>query len=121
MHQLEELNRFEEPQHEGLVQEFNEINYINHIKAERVRIIKEDKDPIHIYELLQKHFNQSISEIKKDYDIKLDIIKSRVFIKGSYEKIYILLNYLQSKGIQFESISIDQLRIDLDHFLNKIF
>lgn len=96
--------------------------FLNNPIPVRARIIKEDKDPIHIYELLQKHFiNQSINDLKVDYEVRLDIVRSRVFITGSEEKIYTLLVYLESRGCKFESVEKTQLRIDLDHFVAKIF
>jgi hypothetical protein len=57
--------------------------FLDNSIPDRVRIIKDDKDIIHIYELLQKHFNLSIDELKKDYQIELDIPLSRVFIRGA--------------------------------------
>jgi hypothetical protein len=95
-------------------------NFSDNKAFDMIRIIKEDKDPIHIYELLQTHFNNSIEDLKAEYEIKLDIIKSRVFIKGSEEKIYEVFEYFLSRGMKFESIETNQLRINLDHFFNKM-
>lgn len=95
--------------------------FLDNFISDRIRIIKDDKDPIHVYEILQKHFNQSIEELKEIYSIELDIIKTRIFIKADQNKLCELFNYLQSRGLTFEAVEMDQLRVDLDHFFNKIF
>jgi hypothetical protein len=95
-------------------------NFLAGNPSDRIRIIKADKDPIHIYELFQKHFSLPIEILKDSYKIIVDVIKSRIFIQGSEEKLYNLFLYLEKMGVQFESIEPVQLRIDLDHFLNKI-
>lgn len=95
--------------------------YLDNFITDRVRIIKEDKDPIHIYELLSKNFGESISSLKEKYKVTLDIVKSRVFIEGTSEVIYELFNFLTSRGVEMESVDMNKLRIDLDQFIKKIF
>jgi len=99
-----------------------DTKFLNSPISERNRIIREDKDPIHIYELFQKHFNQSIDELKLDYRIELNIVRSRILIYGNdEEKIYELFLYLKGRGVILEGEGLKWLRIDLNHFLNKIY
>lgn len=95
--------------------------FLDNFIPDRVRIIKEDKDSIHIYELLSKNFGESIESLKTKYSVTLDIVKSRVFIEGSSEAIYELFNFMNSRGLELESVDMNKLRIDLDQFVKKIF
>lgn len=95
--------------------------FLDNFIPDRVRIIKEDKDSIHIYELLSKNFGESIESLKTKYSVTLDIVKSRVFIDGSSEAIYELFNFMNSRGLELESVDMNKLRIDLDQFVKKIF
>lgn len=95
--------------------------FLDNFIPDRVKIIKEDKDSIHIYELLSKNFGESIESLKTKYSVTLDIVKSRVFIEGSSEAIYELFNFMNSRGLELESVDMNKLRIDLDQFVKKIF
>jgi fructose-bisphosphate aldolase class 1 len=95
--------------------------FLDNLIEDRIKIIKKDKDPNHIYELLQKHLKHSIDELKKDYRVTLNIIQRRIFISGTSEKISNLFEYLDGKDVKFESTETDKLRVDLEHFLYRIY
>lgn len=95
--------------------------FLDNLIEDRIRIIKKDKDPNHVYELLREHLKQPIEDLKQNYRITLDIIKRRIYIYGTTEKISNLFEYLDGKDVKFESTETDRLRVDLEHFLYRIY
>ena len=117
-----------------------QVNFLDNTVADRIKIILIDKDPIYVYQILQKHFvGQSIEELKKDYKITLDIFRSKIFFEASEEKISKLLNYFITRGFEIkwdfikgtknirystdqpiEAIELNKLTVKLEPFFEKI-
>lgn len=97
------------------------IPFIYNTIADRIRIILEDNNPDHVYEVLGKHFSKSIEELKSMYSIGLDTFHKRIFIKGNPEVIADLVYYLVQYKLTFESVMMDSLRIDLYEFFRRIY
>lgn len=96
------------------------ISFLERSVSDRIRVIREDKDPIHVYEILGKHLRSSIPELQSMYSITLDFPKNRLFISGEESKIFELFIYLNDRGLDFESITTTDLRLELSKFLLKI-
>jgi len=99
----------------------NGIKFLDNLIPDRIRISQEDKDPIHVYEVLSKNLGESIDDLKNKYNVQMDVIRSQIFISGNYGDIYELFIYMYSRGVEFESIQHDSLRVDLIKFFNKIY
>lgn len=95
--------------------------FTDNILAERIRIVTEDGDPLDVYEILSKHYGESIDLLKTKFTINLDIIRRRIFIEGNMSDICELVQYLYSYDLKFESVTLTSVRIDLDAFFRKIY
>lgn len=97
------------------------IPFIYNTIADRIRIILEDNNPDHVYEVLGKHFSKSIKELKSIYTIKLDVFRKRIFIDGNSKDIADLVYYSVQYNLTFESVTMNSLRIDLYEFFRRIY
>lgn len=97
------------------------IPFIYNTIADRIRIILEDNNPDHVYEVLSKHFSKSIEELKSIYAIKLDVFRKRIFIEGDSKDIANLVYYSVQYNLTFESVTMNSLRIDLYEFFRRIY
>lgn len=97
------------------------IPFIYNTIADRIRIILEDNNPDHVYEVLGKHFSKSIKELKSIYTIKLDVFRKRIFIEGNSKDIADLVYYSVQYKLTFESVTMNSLRIDLYEFFRRIY
>lgn len=95
-------------------------DFINSLPSTRVRLFLDDKNINYLYLLIGKHLKLTDSEVKNKYTITANFVRQRIFIKGSYEDIFNLFIYLQQFGIQFESITQDELRVDVNNLLLKL-
>lgn len=95
-------------------------NFLQYSISQRFTRLVEDKNPDYIYMLLSKHFNESIDRLKSKYEIILNTTRQRINITGSSEDIYELVNYCIGYGINFESITMKEVRVDFNQFINKI-
>lgn len=99
----------------------NDGNFLDNFIPDRIRIIRYDKNPLHVYEVLSKNLGESIENLLNKYSVELNIIKSQITIRGDYDDIYSLFQYMYSRGLEFESIQPKALRVDLAKFFNKIY
>lgn len=97
------------------------IPFIYNTIADRIRIILEDNNPDHVYEVLGKHFSKSIEELKSIYSIRLDTFRKRIFIEGNPQTIADLVYYSVQYNLTFESVTMNSLRIDLYEFFRRIY
>jgi len=95
-------------------------NFLQSSVSLRLTKLIEDKNPDYIYLILQKHFGNPIESLKDRYKVELNVIRQRIFISGSSEDIYELVNYCMGYDMSFESITMKEVRIDFNQFLNKL-
>lgn len=95
-------------------------NFLDNSVPDRINLIFRDKNPDYIYQLISKHLHKSIDELKNMYKIELNIVRQRFIISGSHKDIYELFSYLNTFGMGYESVTADNLRIDLNQFFNKL-
>lgn len=94
--------------------------FLDHSIPDRYRLVMSDKNVEYIYELLSKHLMKTVTELKDIYTIELNTVRQRIFINGSEEDLFELLQYLLQFGLPFESITSNCLRVDITQFLYKI-
>lgn len=89
--------------------------------ADRIRIIMQDSNPVHVSEILSKHYGESVELINKRYLIKVDTFRNSIDIEGNMSNICELVNYLSSYDLKFESVTETSVRINLYSFFRKIY
>lgn len=98
-----------------------DINYLDLFIPDRIRVIKEDKNNVHIYELLAKHYSTTVDDLKTRYDISIQVIRCEITIRGNLKNIAELFEYLSGFDIKFISITQTCLVIQIDDFIRKIY
>lgn len=96
------------------------FNFLQSSVSLRLTKLIEDKNPDYIYLILQKHLGETLDSLKNKYKVELNVIRQRIFISGSAEDIYELVNYCMGYGLSFESITMKEVRVDFNQFLNKL-
>jgi len=95
--------------------------FTDNLIPERIRIIKSDKNPVHVYEMLEKHYGHEISTLQSRYKISVHVIRNEITIEGSTSYMCEILNYLDRKGCKFKSVTETSLVVDIDNFFRKIY
>jgi len=97
------------------------MNYLDNFIPDRIRIIKEDRNPDHILEILNKHFESGLDYLKSIYKVELDFRMSEVTIIGGLTEIYELISLLQIKGVAIISFTQFSVRFIIEDFIKKIY
>jgi hypothetical protein len=96
--------------------------FLDNFIPDRIRLFYQDKDPNYVYELLAKNLYTDIDDLKKVYEVKIDAQRSRVFFSSdSMPAMSELLNLLESKDVNIESVTTNEIRVDSTSFINKVF
>lgn len=99
----------------------NQRRFLDNLIPDRIRIVQEDKDPIHVYQVLAKNLGDTVENLQGKYEVRMDVVKSQVTIDCNLEDTHSLFSYFDSRGLELESIQSNSLRVDLIKFFNKIY
>jgi len=98
------------------------IRFVDTTISERVRIITEDRDPIHVYEIISKHYGESVELLKKKFDISIDFPRRFInFNSEDLHEICELVNYFSSYGLPIDSATMKSIRVSFDSFFKTIY
>lgn len=96
-------------------------NFMNSFIPDRIRIIRKDKDPMHIYELLSRHTGKTLTELTNLYKVEVQVIRGEIKVSSTYDGISTLFDYLTNFKIDPLSITQTVLIFELDDFIRKIY
>lgn len=96
------------------------FRFIDYNPSDRFNLLVTHNNPDFIYQLLNKYLIGSYENIKSRYEITLNNIRQRITIQGSYKDIFEVHKMLVRNKVKFESVQLDELRIDYSEFLFKL-
>lgn len=94
--------------------------FLNYSIPERTRLLIEDHNPDYVYELLSARLGKPVDELKEMFSININQAKQNMIITGSQQDIALLFFYTQNYGLEYESVSIESLRVHLARFASAI-
>lgn len=98
----------------------NKDNFLDNFIADRLYLQLEDKNPIHVYEVLSVISTHSLEELKSMYKISLQLVRKIITIQGLPKDICELIDLLCDK-LEFNYVTETSLEINLTDFYFKVY
>lgn len=88
---------------------------------ERILLLKQDGDATPIYSIISRLVSRSISDLKKSLKITVHPVRSRILFQSDDSELQIkMVSLMYNRNVQFESVTEDEIRVDLTNFLLNI-
>lgn len=95
-------------------------NFLDNLIPDRVYLIREFGDPMHIHQLLCKNLSITMDESEKRYSIKIDTLRNEITFEGESEYLIPISTLAIRKRVTIVSFSQYGLILNLEEFINRV-